>query len=321
MQKKCKSVKAFCKESDLHYYVGSTGSSHSVRSGSMSQLSIWLLITSFILLLGFGVVGVTFVVRASYFKAVTTYEQYKKKQLMMTANKLEKGVEYLREDVGMLFSQEDNLRLMYGLSPIDNDMRLSGVGGHPSLPNMATLLLATPDLQDLGELVDELDNMTRQTSYMEQTLESALDEIHAQKKFYTQYPSKWPVGGRVTSSFGSRFHPVLGQQKIHHGIDIANKAWTPIVAPADGIVSFEGNRGDYGITVILTHPVTGYETRHAHMIATAVEKGQTVKRGSKIGYVGQTGRSTGDHLHYEVRKNHVTQNPAHYLPDSTTVVE
>jgi murein DD-endopeptidase MepM/ murein hydrolase activator NlpD len=122
-------------------------------------------------------------------------------------------------------------------------------------------------------------------------------------------PSGMPVSARtMTSSFGMRRHPMLGGHRMHSGIDLAAPTGSPIVATSDGVVSAAGWNGGLGLAVALEHG-GGLQTRFGHMSQLAVVPGQQVRRGQVIGYVGSTGRSTGPHLHYEMRVNGRAVNP------------
>ena len=125
-------------------------------------------------------------------------------------------------------------------------------------------------------------------------------------------PNLWPVEGPVTGSFGERIDPFNGEGAFHSGVDIGAVYGQPIVAPADATVEFADFMGGYGRAVILDHG-HGVTTRYGHMKSFAVYPGQHVHRGDTIGYVGDSGRSTGPHLHYEVRINDVPVNPHKYL--------
>ena len=118
-----------------------------------------------------------------------------------------------------------------------------------------------------------------------------------------------PVGGRVTSGFGSRFHPILGYRRMHAGLDFAAAHGTPITAAADGRVVAAGWSGGYGNLVRIAHS-GGVQTMYGHMSRIAARAGTAVRQGQVIGYVGSTGVSTGAHLHYEVRKHGRAVNPA-----------
>jgi murein DD-endopeptidase MepM/ murein hydrolase activator NlpD len=113
---------------------------------------------------------------------------------------------------------------------------------------------------------------------------------------------KHPVKGRLTSRMGFRIDPFTKRRAYHTGIDIANKVGTPVISSQFGRVIFTGYRGHYGKTVIVVHP-QGYETLYAHLDKITVKRGQTIKQGERIGTIGNTGRSTGPHLHFEVHQN------------------
>jgi len=125
-------------------------------------------------------------------------------------------------------------------------------------------------------------------------------------------PNLWPVEGQITGSFGERIDPFNGEGAFHNGVDIATSYGQPVIAPADGVVTFADTEGGYGRFIILDHG-RGITTRYGHLAGFAVVPGQQVHRGDTIGYVGQSGRSTGPHLHYEVRINDIPVNPHKYL--------
>jgi murein DD-endopeptidase MepM/ murein hydrolase activator NlpD len=131
-------------------------------------------------------------------------------------------------------------------------------------------------------------------------------------------PSAMPLyTGRMSSGYGMRNHPVLGRRKHHNGVDIAAPTGTPVYATADGVVGRADYSRSYGRVIYLGHG-GNIETRYAHMSRLIVSKGQRVKKGQMIGYVGSTGRSTGPHLHYEVRVNGKSVNPLPYMVESKT---
>ncbi|MGB3806821.1 MAG: M23 family metallopeptidase [Erythrobacter sp.] len=129
-------------------------------------------------------------------------------------------------------------------------------------------------------------------------------------------PSIMPLdGARMSSSYGMRRHPVLRKRKRHNGIDLAAPTGTPIYATADGIVGRADHFSSYGLYVSIDHGAE-LETRYAHMSRIAVSAGERVRKGDVIGYVGSTGRSTGPHLHYEVRVEGVAVNPIPYMVET-----
>jgi len=125
-------------------------------------------------------------------------------------------------------------------------------------------------------------------------------------------PNLWPVEGQVTGSFGERIDPFNGEGAFHSGVDIGSNYGAQIIAPADGVVTFTDILGGYGKAVMIDHG-HGISTRYGHLSGFAVMAGQAVHRGDVIGYVGASGRSTGPHLHYEVRINDIPVNPHKYL--------
>lgn len=129
-------------------------------------------------------------------------------------------------------------------------------------------------------------------------------------------PSRMPLeGSRLTSNYGMRNHPVLGGRRAHSGVDLAAPTGTPVYATADGIVGRANWFSSYGLFIQIEHGAN-LQTRYAHLSKLAVADGQRVRKGDLIGYVGSTGRSTGPHLHYEVRVNGKAVNPMPYMIES-----
>lgn len=129
-------------------------------------------------------------------------------------------------------------------------------------------------------------------------------------------PSIMPLAAaKLTSNYGMRTHPVIGGRRAHKGVDLAAPTGTPVYATADGIVSRADTFSSYGLYISLQHGAA-LETRYAHLSRLAVAAGQRVNKGDIIGYVGSTGRSTGPHLHYEVRMDGEAVNPIPYMVES-----
>jgi murein DD-endopeptidase MepM/ murein hydrolase activator NlpD len=125
-------------------------------------------------------------------------------------------------------------------------------------------------------------------------------------------PNLWPVEGPITGSFGERIDPFNGEGAFHSGVDISAAVGSSVIAPADGAVTFADFQGGYGRMVVVDHG-HNVTTRYGHLSSFAVAAGQYVHRGDTLGYVGLSGRSTGPHLHYEVRINETPVNPHKYL--------
>ncbi len=122
----------------------------------------------------------------------------------------------------------------------------------------------------------------------------------------------WPSGGTVTSRFGWRVHPIFGGREFHTGMDIATRYGSPVVAAREGVVRFVGWKSGYGRLIVVDHDA-GVDTSYSHLSATLVSPGQRVAQGQVIGRIGNSGWSTGPHLFFEVRRNGVPMDPAHFL--------
>jgi murein DD-endopeptidase MepM/ murein hydrolase activator NlpD len=130
-------------------------------------------------------------------------------------------------------------------------------------------------------------------------------------------PSGWPVAnGWISSAYGSRTNPVTGKRQFHRGIDVPGRKGADIVAVADGVVSQSGYSGNYGWTVELNHG-DGVATQYSHNMENLVEIGDTVRKGQVIAILGSTGRSTGPHVHFEVKQSGKTVNPYQYIKSKT----
>ncbi|MFB0612067.1 M23 family metallopeptidase [Aurantiacibacter poecillastricola] len=142
---------------------------------------------------------------------------------------------------------------------------------------------------------------------------TAAGEIAPAPRVALSVPSRMPVDGvRLTSGYGMRDHPILRQRRRHNGVDLAAPSGTPVYATADGLVESARYFGSYGNYVQIAHS-GDLETRYAHLSSYTVSNGDQVRKGDLIGYVGSTGRSTGPHLHYEVRVASEPVNPIPYM--------
>lgn len=164
---------------------------------------------------------------------------------------------------------------------------------------------------DIAELQDSYEDMLDEQKEIEKALQEVTGGVVGTGQF------TWPVPGyyKLSSKFGYRWHPVTGTWKLHTGIDISSSGiyGARIVAADDGTVSLSGWNGGYGWCVVINHG-NGYSTLYAHMkAASSLKKGQSVTKGSTVGYVGSTGTSTGPHLHFEIRVNGTPKNPLNWF--------
>lgn len=206
-----------------------------------------------------------------------------------------------------LLAQEMNKKTRIALKPSTrkNLAEVLGVGG------------PIPEDEAQGAGVDRMnqhmDRLLEEAGYREESFRDLLEFLKKQKSILAYTPSIWPVRGWVTSEFGFRKSPFTGRREFHKGMDIAAKLGKEVVAPADGIVASVDREQGMGNTVQISH-TNGLATAYGHLLKCAVRKGQVIRKGDIIGYVGNSGRSTGSHLHYTVLLNGVPVNPRPYLP-------
>jgi murein DD-endopeptidase MepM/ murein hydrolase activator NlpD len=158
--------------------------------------------------------------------------------------------------------------------------------------------------QQLGEIA----------SSRELSLAEVADQLESKRAHLAATPAIWPTKGWLTSRFGMRISPFTNQRQFHAGIDVAGERGTDIVAPADGKVVFAGSRGPLGKSITIDHGY-GLRTQYGHNDALYVKVGEAVERGQRIASLGNTGRSTGPHLHYSVEVNGKSVNPLDYIFD------
>ena len=192
------------------------------------------------------------------------------------------------------------------LSGLDQES-LGGVGGPSSFENPLLSL-------DSQNLFEHFSSMETKSISLEGTLIQLQDLYNTRSILLAATPAIMPVTGYPSGRFGYRIDPFNGKRDFHPGIDISAPRGNKVIATADGVVTTAGRKFSYGKLVTLEHKF-GISTRYGHLDRYSVEKGQKVKRGDIIGYVGSTGRSTGPHLHYEVRLNDRPLNPFRFFRD------
>ncbi|MEW5847864.1 MAG: M23 family metallopeptidase [Myxococcota bacterium] len=183
-------------------------------------------------------------------------------------------------------------------------------GSEEELALLAALPADTAEEQDLalGLLDSRLDGLPQEAGRQTASLRQLMAYYEGREVLLRSTPSMFPAQGWVTSEFGVRDDPYTAERTMHSGMDLAGREGSPVLAPADGVVTFAGTKGGYGNLIILEHG-HGYTTTYGHLSKILVKVGERVKRGHHIGAVGNTGRSTGPHLHYEVRINGIPVNP------------
>ncbi len=229
-----------------------------------------------------------------------------KSQLVSLASKLKT----LEKDLTRVRDFDSKLRVMINLdTQIETTSSMGGEENNSFAKNYLPIHRQELLARKMHNFLHQLNTDVKLEEMRQQQL---MQTINSSQDMLATTPSIWPTEGWVTSPFGRRISPFTGQTEMHSGIDISGKIGTPIKAPAKGVVSFTGVDGGYGNTIVVKHGA-GLDTRYAHLHKIAVKEGDMVNRGEIIGYLGNSGRSTGPHLHYEIRLNGVSVNPMRYI--------
>ncbi len=239
-------------------------------------------------------------------KALSTKVQTQKQRILEMGRKL-RALEMKVADIEHLGRKIRDIAIGTEEEGESMLMGVGGVGLDVSVPQVET-----GERTDL--LAARIGNLEKRIEQEETILDSIFTILNDKRSLLDSTPSIWPVKGWVTSEFGYRVDPFTGRQELHEGLDIAARFGTPVLATADGIVVYAKYERSFGNTVIIEHGY-GFSTLYAHLAEVYVQPGQRVERGQVVGAVGNTGRSTGPHLHYEVRKNGVPVDPRDYILD------
>ena len=237
-------------------------------------------------------------------------EARQQKQQLLT---FAKSIDDLQSEMNRLRQFDTKLRVMADLDSVVYPEQVMGIGGENPEPfNPMEAELSFQDQALIKSMQTGLVRLSTEASIQERSFQELVEYLEDQKSLLASTPSIWPAKGWKTSVFGYRTSPFTGRREMHKGVDVATRSGTPIIAPADGIVLFTGREGGFGNMVVIDHGY-GIVTRYAHCSTIEVKLGQKVKRGDIIAKVGNTGRSTGPHLHYEVAVNGVPVNPMRYI--------
>ena len=296
-------------------------------SASGSQIKQATVSKTFIGLLGF------FVTACLIFFGFVMYDSYNVKLKLSDIREVEsdlseqsdiiitqrKQIKFFADEINSLKSKlvdlnsfEKQLRIVANIEKPAGQDNLFGVGG--STPGDLDTQIPLTDKHN--SLVREMHEQTKQLDFasinQKQGFESLLKYLEDQQNLLASTPAIRPVKGWTSSRFGYRVSPFTGLREFHQGLDIATRIGTPIVATADGVVTFTGKKGLLGKIIIIDHG-HGMVTRYAHLQKTLKKRGESVKRGDTIALVGNSGRTTGSHLHYEVHLNGIPVNPEKYI--------
>lgn len=231
---------------------------------------------------------------------------------------LNKKVEDATKVIEDLENRDDNIyRVIFEAEPIPKTIRRAGTGGVEKYENLSFLNNA----EIVQNTSEKLDKLLKAVYVQSKSYDDIENMVKNKVEMLASIPAILPIAikdyKRVSSGFGYRIHPIYKQRIWHNGMDFTGKTGTPVYATGDGKVTFAKFSNGHGRKVVINHGF-GYKTVYAHLNGFNVRRGQKVKRGDIIGYLGNTGVSTGPHLHYEVHKDGAAQDPVNYYFNDLT---
>ena len=248
------------------------------------------------------------------------FDSPKEKRLKLEIQNLTSQYKVINDDMKQvekvldeIQERDDNIyRVIFEADPIPTSIRKQGFGG----VNRYKKLLGLSNSELMINTSKKIDQLTKQLYLQSKSFDEVIDLAKNKSNMLASIPAIQPVANkdlkRMASGYGYRIHPIYKTRKMHYGMDFSAKTGTEIYATGDGVISkIKRSKRGYGNYVKINHGF-GYETLYAHMSKYIVKKGQRVKRGEVIGYVGNSGISTAPHLHYEVRKDNKKINPMNF---------
>jgi len=225
--------------------------------------------------------------------------------------RLSSEVAKLDQEMNILRNYNRHLRRLSEIS-LDSAESLNGMGGGGEDYHEQEGADALAERMLIGEISEHIRRLGIDISIEQEVAQELLAGIERQRLIASHTPCISPTRGLLTSCYGWRDSPFTGEREFHYGIDIASLENAPVFAPADGTVTAYYKNESYGNVMVINHGY-GIKTRYSHLKKPAVTIGENVKKGKKIAYVGNSGQSTGSHLHYEIIVNGTHVNPQRYM--------
>lgn len=269
------------------------------RKFSVSNRLLWAGFTTLGLLLAAAAVLGWLYLAAPVDDTQVAHLRHENNELRHVNQSFEQNIRQLQGQLAAYEERTRKLAIVAGIEELDNGSD-AGIGG-------SALPVSGGDVADVGRMEQRLQGLSHD-------LDRVAGNLASRYRWLSAMPTVTPTGGLFTSGFGVRRDPVNGRAAFHAGLDIAAPPGRAVHATADGVVVLAGPHGDLGNAVMVSHGF-GLTTRYGHLSRTAVQAGQRVHRGDVLGYVGNTGHSTGYHLHYEVVKDGQAVNPLGYILD------
>lgn len=249
---------------------------------------------------------------SNHMESRLSYQQAEINRQRVQIRKFADEINSLKSKLVNLNDFEKKIRIIANIEKAEDQGGLFGVGGSMPEDLAPGISLKENHSALMREMHDQVKQLNLASIKQEDSFESLLNYLKEQENLLASTPSIRPTEGWISSKFGYRESPFTGRREFHKGMDIANRKGTPIVASADGVVTYSGSKGFLGNLIVIDHG-HGIVTRYAHADKLLKQHGEKVKRGDAIALMGNSGRSTGPHLHYEVRLNGISVNPSKYI--------
>lgn len=297
---------------------------HSDATFDLKEYSINKMVLALALFIAFSAIGVASLIGYDYVQlkkksnhtvllSQTIQQQqneikHQRTQIQNFARKLET----LKKQVDVLSKFENKVRLIADIHQTSDSSGLIGIGGIPKNSLDTDLPLEKKHNNLMREMHQQINQTTLAAKKQEHDFDELIKQLEQKRNGLASTPSIKPVDGWITSKFGNRISPFTGQKDFHSGIDISNRSGTEVVATADGRISYAGRKMYIGNVVVIDHG-NGLNSRYGHLKKILVKQGRKIKRGEVIALLGNTGQSTGPHVHYEIQLNGTPVNPSKYI--------
>ena len=298
---------------------------HYGNTSNIKELAIHKSVIGFALFIGFSAIGVASLIGYDYFQlkktsydaiilSQTIHKQYNEiKNQRTQIQSFAVKIEALKKQIDNLSKFEDKVRLIADIKQTSDSSGLIGIGGIPNNKLDKNIPLEQKHNNLMREMHQQINKTTFAAKKQGLDFDDLIKQLEQKRNYLASTPSIRPVdGGWITSKFGYRKSPFTGKKEFHSGLDISNRIGTKVIAPADGRISYAAGKMYIGNMVIIDHGY-GLNTRYGHLQKMLVRPGQKVKRGDVIALLGNTGQSTGPHVHYEIQLNGTPVNPLNYI--------
>lgn len=270
------------------------------------------LLVLLVLGVGFSYLAIDVLTKKMYQVKISHMKENNERLIGLLDN-LQSTVQTMEQELSQLQSKDEAIRTYADLPEVDSDIRKLGIGGTRYDKTMELDYLIPTKESKVSDLVINVERLSRMLKLERLSYEKLYETFKHNTAKIESTPSIRPItGGYYTDGFGYRRDPFTHERRFHYGLDISSRRGTPVYATANGTVKYAKRRNGYGLVVAVDHGF-GYETLYAHMSKMHVKPGEKVKRGDLIGAVGNTGRSTASHLHYEILVDGSPVNPINYF--------